>query len=335
MGINVRVLLRTSRLGASSAASWRLSAHDGHQRPCCDLADLVQALLQTWKDWLQSLCLGLADLTPTFDTTCLQSWASTCQSPCFESADLVPDQRQSEKRQLRRYVTGRQRSLALAEKAVSDALTSARLTGRLFWGGAFLHSTRLYLLCRKHTVRDFDMMRLLAFTLALGAAVASVPQEEDCADEPDNMSRLSEVSLLQSHTVTHATTFGQHGLGRNAVEAATGGLGLPVAITVAAAIALFVLDKTYESEYSAIFAEFLGTFALVFTVACCVATGSAVWNATAIACVLMVMVYGTGPVSGGHLNPAVTLALAWSEKFPWEKVPVYCATQITAALSAA
>jgi len=180
------------------------------------------------------------------------------------------------------------------------------------------------------------MMRLLAFTLALGAAVASVPQEEDCADEPDNMSRLSEVSLLQSHTVTHATTFGQHGLGRNAVEAATGGLGLPVAITVAAAIALFVLDKTYESvqEYSAIFAEFLGTFALVFTVACCVATGSAVWNATAIACVLMVMVYGTGPVSGGHLNPAVTLALAWSEKFPWEKVPVYCATQITAGIAA-
>ena len=30
----------------------------------------------------------------------------------------------------------------------------------------------------------------------------------------------------------------------------------------------------------------------------------------------MVMVYGTGPVSGGHLNPAVTLTLALSEKFP-------------------
>ena len=116
MGINVRVLLRTSSFDAPSAASWRLSAHDGRQCPCYDLADMGQALLQSWKDWLQSLCLELADLTPTFDATSLQSWASMslpgvgrldvpplrsfrarCQSPCFESADLVPDQRQLEK----------------------------------------------------------------------------------------------------------------------------------------------------------------------------------------------------------------------------------------------
>ena len=81
-------------------------------------------------------------------------------------------------------------------------------------------------------------------------------------------------------------------------------------------------------------AEFAGTFALVFTVGCCVATGSAVWNATAIACVLMVMVYATGPISGGHLNPAVTLALALADKFDWEQVPVYCATQIVAGIAA-
>jgi len=109
-----------------------------------------------------------------------------------------------------------------------------------------------------------------------------------------------------------------------------------VAITLIACVAIFTLDKTFESvqEYSAVFAEFLGTFALVFTVGCCVATGSGVWNATAIACVLMVMVYGTGPISGGHLNPAVTVTLALSEKFEWDKVPVYCATQVIAGIAA-
>ena len=38
---------------------------------------------------------------------------------------------------------------------------------------------------------------------------------------------------------------------------------------------------------------------------------------------VMMGVYISGGISGGHLNPAVTLALAVTKKFPWRKVPTY------------
>jgi len=62
------------------------------------------------------------------------------------------------------------------------------------------------------------------------------------------------------------------------------------------------------------FAEFLGTFLLVFSVGITTSIGSdnvplKVFGPTAIGCVLMVMVYALGEVSGGHLNPAVTFAV--------------------------
>ncbi|KAJ8495278.1 hypothetical protein ONZ45_g12942 [Pleurotus djamor] len=39
-------------------------------------------------------------------------------------------------------------------------------------------------------------------------------------------------------------------------------------------------------------------------------------------------VYVSGGISGGHLNPAVTLALATWRGFPWKKVPVYIFAQL-------
>ncbi len=53
--------------------------------------------------------------------------------------------------------------------------------------------------------------------------------------------------------------------------------------------------------------EFIGTFFLVFTVGASVRTGTSL-APLAIGAALMVMVYAGGHISGGHYNPAVTLA---------------------------
>jgi aquaporin Z len=53
--------------------------------------------------------------------------------------------------------------------------------------------------------------------------------------------------------------------------------------------------------------ELTGTFFLVFTVGAGVRGGSSL-APVAIGAVLMVMVYASGHISGGHLNPAVTVA---------------------------
>ncbi|KIM67687.1 hypothetical protein SCLCIDRAFT_1189699 [Scleroderma citrinum Foug A] len=46
-------------------------------------------------------------------------------------------------------------------------------------------------------------------------------------------------------------------------------------------------------------------------------------------------VWVSGGVSGGHLNPAVTLALASVRDFPWTKVPSYCIAQLLGAICGA
>ena len=57
------------------------------------------------------------------------------------------------------------------------------------------------------------------------------------------------------------------------------------------------------------FVEFIGTFFLVLTVGCTVfSSGTGVIPAIAIGVVLAVMVYAGGHISGGHYNPAVSLA---------------------------
>ena len=44
--------------------------------------------------------------------------------------------------------------------------------------------------------------------------------------------------------------------------------------------------------------------------------------------VIVGAVYAIGHISGGHINPAVTLSLAVSGKFPWREVPGYVAAQL-------
>jgi glycerol uptake facilitator protein len=48
--------------------------------------------------------------------------------------------------------------------------------------------------------------------------------------------------------------------------------------------------------------------------------------------VIVGVVYAIGHVSGGHINPAVTLSLAVSGKFPWREVPGYMLAQLAGAI---
>ena len=82
--------------------------------------------------------------------------------------------------------------------------------------------------------------------------------------------------------------------------------------------------------------EFIGTFFLVFTVGMTVvAPGAGAFAPLAIGSALMIMVYAGGHVSGGHYNPAVTLAVWLRGRCAAGDVPFYLAAQILAAWVAA
>ncbi|HVI82472.1 MAG TPA: aquaporin [Chthoniobacterales bacterium] len=83
-------------------------------------------------------------------------------------------------------------------------------------------------------------------------------------------------------------------------------------------------------------AEFIGTFFLVLIVGCTVIPAAAgVIAPLAIGAALMVMVFATGHVSGGHLNPAVTLAVFLRGTCPARDVIPYWVAQIVAGVVAA
>jgi aquaporin Z len=80
--------------------------------------------------------------------------------------------------------------------------------------------------------------------------------------------------------------------------------------------------------------EAIGTFFLVFTVGTAVGSGSAL-APLAIGVVLMVMVYAGGHISGGHYNPAVTLAVFVRHRITLRDALAYWIVQFGAGLLAA
>jgi aquaporin NIP len=82
------------------------------------------------------------------------------------------------------------------------------------------------------------------------------------------------------------------------------------------------------------YAEMLGTFALVFC-----GTGAIIINqesagaithpgiAFTFGLIVMVMIYALGPISGAHLNPAVTIAFTVAKRFPLRQVLPYILSQ--------
>lgn len=92
-------------------------------------------------------------------------------------------------------------------------------------------------------------------------------------------------------------------------------------------------------------AEFLGTFLLILigggVVASVVLKGGkaadAGWNTIVLAWGLAVAfaIYAVGSISGAHINPAVSLSLAFVGEFAWAKVPGYILAQVLGAFSGA
>lgn len=93
-------------------------------------------------------------------------------------------------------------------------------------------------------------------------------------------------------------------------------------------------------------AELVGTFILVFTgIAVAVAallerpTAGGAYDSLAVALAfglaLAAVVAAIGHVSGAHVNPAVTIALAATKKLPWKFVPAFILAQLAGAVLAA
>ncbi len=80
--------------------------------------------------------------------------------------------------------------------------------------------------------------------------------------------------------------------------------------------------------------EFIGTFFLVFTVGMAVRAGAPL-APVAIGAVLMVMIFAGGHVSGGHFNPAVSLAVWLRGRLPARDVVPYWIAQLAAGAVAA
>lgn len=81
--------------------------------------------------------------------------------------------------------------------------------------------------------------------------------------------------------------------------------------------------------------EFIGTFIFVLIIGMSVIDPSAGAMAPlAIGTALMVMVYAGGYISGGHYNPAVTLAVWLRGRCSTQDMPIYMVVQIVAGIVA-
>jgi len=83
--------------------------------------------------------------------------------------------------------------------------------------------------------------------------------------------------------------------------------------------------------------EFIGTFFLVITVGMTVLSPHAaeLWAPLAIGSILAVMIYAGGHVSGGHYNPAVSLAAFLRKKLSRNDLGFYWLAQLLAGVAAA
>src|ERR1700735_582500 len=97
-----------------------------------------------------------------------------------------------------------------------------------------------------------------------------------------------------------------------------------------------------RQEWRRLFSELFGTFLLVLVAAGGGMMGHAfpgvITRTDAVVApglMVMVVILFMGKVSGAHLNPAVSIAFALREDFPWRRVPGYIIVQLAGAALAA
>src|SRR5207244_12957632 len=90
------------------------------------------------------------------------------------------------------------------------------------------------------------------------------------------------------------------------------------------------------------FAEVLGTYILIFfgcgAVHAAVLTSAqaGLWQVAIVwGVAIMIAVYVVGGISGAHINPAITVALASWGRFSWKDVVPYILSQVAGAFLAA
>lgn len=83
--------------------------------------------------------------------------------------------------------------------------------------------------------------------------------------------------------------------------------------------------------------EFIGTFFLVLTIGLTVLNpnSAGLWAPLAIGSILAVMIYAGGHISGGHYNPAVSLAIFLRKKLSASDLVFYWLAQLAAGAAAA
>src|SRR4051794_32098669 len=118
------------------------------------------------------------------------------------------------------------------------------------------------------------------------------------------------ITESKSAATRRRTTMQEHSLGQRAV-AETIGTALLVLVGPGSVVATLVLAG--DSKPAVTGADLLGisfAFGLIITA----------------------MVYAIGKISGCHINPAVTVALAATKRFPWKEVPAYVGAQVVGAV---
>src|SRR5208282_87741 len=112
--------------------------------------------------------------------------------------------------------------------------------------------------------------------------------------------------------------------------------GLPTAGTLHSSAIKWFIHEFQSKVMKKYLVEFIGTFFLVLTVGMTVIDpGAGNFAPLAIGSALMIMVYAGGHVSGGHYNPAVTIAVWLRGRCPSADVVPYLGSQIVGGVVAA